>query len=165
MVRTHILQAQNLRLHLFQGPTGGGHSHIGQDYLGGLVVLGSRRLQRLRATSSLSMAPTEWTHKQLGSARCPFTWDHMGLTMVIFFLDKSAGVCFIVVFLRLACALCAFSFSVVQPFADFGSVGSLLPAPCADFVVRFRNRVWALGLCDCSDCSCLGAVRTLTETI
>lgn len=34
-----------------------------KDYLGGLVVLGSRRLQRLRASSLLSLAATDWTHK------------------------------------------------------------------------------------------------------
>ena len=34
-----------------------------KDYLGGLVLQGTRRLQRLRASSVLSLAATEWTHK------------------------------------------------------------------------------------------------------
>ena len=36
-----------------------------KDYLGGLVLQGTRRLQRLRASSVLSLAATEWTHKYL----------------------------------------------------------------------------------------------------
>ncbi|CAK9040744.1 Meiotic expression up-regulated protein 10 [Durusdinium trenchii] len=37
-----------------------------KDYLGGLVVLGTRRLQRLRARTFLSVAPTDVSHKRLG---------------------------------------------------------------------------------------------------
>ena len=37
-----------------------------EDYLGGLVVLGTRRLQRLRARTFLSVAPTDVSHKRLG---------------------------------------------------------------------------------------------------